>query len=184
MNKKILFALVSLGVLGVIFLVQREEWGSLPLSEQSSSLTPSQSSLPVVSNNEKVTSTRNGLVESSFHLFGKVKEIGVGYLVVEASVADFEKLDAVDFSGEKTELPAVLKNYRVNISDRTEFTSVGLNEIYDNAYITVESREGIYTTNELTAIKVTVPPIEELSIIAEKNKKISEAIANGTYQVE
>ena len=181
MNKKILFALVSLVFLSATFLVQREEWGNLPASEQSSSLSPSFS---VVLNHENIASTMNGLIENSFHLFGKVKEIGVGYLVVEASVSDFEKLSVTDFCNEKTELPVVLKNYRVNISDRTEFTSVRFDEIYDNAYITVESREGIYTTNELTAIKVTVPPIEEVAIIAEKNKKIKDAIAKGASQGE
>lgn len=184
MNKKIVFVGVLLVFLSVIFLVQRGEWGSLPLIEQGSSLSTSSSSFSVVSNNENITSTRNGLIENSFILFGKVKEIGVGYLVVEASVADLEKLSSVDFSSEKAELPVVLKNYRVNISDRTEFTSVKLDEVYDNAYITVESKERIYTTSELTAIKVTIPPIEELAIIAEKNKKISEAVANGTYQGE
>lgn len=184
MNKKILFVGALLVFLNVIFLVQRGEWGGLPLSEQSSSLSSTSSPFSSVPNNENIASTKNGLIENSFLLFGKVKEIGVGYLVVESYVADLEKLSEVDFSSERSELPTVLKNYRVNISDRTEFTSVKLDEVYDNAYITVESKERIYTTSELTAIKVTIPPIEELAIIAEKNKKINEAIANGTYQGE
>lgn len=163
--------------LGVIFFAQGEDDGVLILNEQSSFS-------PAESNHGNIESTKNGLFENSFLLFGKVKEVGDGYLLVEAPVTDLEKLNTVIFSTQKTELPVIFKKYRVNISNRTEFTAVKFSEIYDNAYITVESKEGIYTTNELTAIKVTIPPVEELAIIAEKNKKINEAISNGTYQGE
>lgn len=129
-----------------------------------------------IPNDDLVASTKNDLAVNSFLLSGKIKEIGDNYFVITAAVVDFSKIDTIDFSSEGSLLPTIAKDYRINITEQTDFTSEKFNQAFLSGYITIESKEGIYITDILTAKSVTIPPAWETSIIAEKNRKINEEL--------
>jgi len=130
----------------------------------------------VIHKDDLVVATMKDLTDNAYSLSGRIKEKGDNYFIVTADVVDFSKIDNINFSNLGTLLPTIAKDYRINITEQTDFTSEKFNQAFLSGYITIESKEGIYTTDILTAKSVTIPPAWETSIIAEKNRKINEEL--------
>jgi|GEM_PF-2525647 len=101
--------------------------------------------------------TSNAMLKEIKGIVGPIKEIGSDYLIVEVYHADYSKVQDIK-NTPYNDIPNIIKNYKVFINEKTQFTGKKRNELKVDDSVQVFSDNPVYNVSEFTAVKIGDTP--------------------------